>query len=435
MKRVQKGISFTRLSIFYFITLVVIFAGLIFLSEKINQKFNTVQKSIETADQCEQASRIIKDISNDLSEKAYYFVMTHNSHYAEDYVIEKYKNLSRESAQKKISNLPGVTDATRMRLKIAMDQANNLGYTELYAMKLAFLAEGEMRMPDQIIMQKVRAVHISDDLDVQQKIAESVIFDQGYLDAKKRVNDNCLSIIDEIEHTIKVRLSSESRSLRKQIVVLNAIIGFLILMVSLFFMSIFNIVLIPLKDYIQSIKNKESLKLSGSTELRYLAQTYNEVHEYDALTKIFNRRAFNEICQKSEETGGSIGFLLVDLDNFKKINDSFGHSKGDYILQIAATLLSDMFKKEGDVARIGGDEFAVILSEGTKITPDLISIKIDTINRELNDIDGIEGASVSAGLAYSTKGYSKTLYENADKALYRTKENGKSSVSVWEEII
>lgn len=435
MKKNRKGLNFFAVSIVFSVVAVLIFLSLILLSEVLNKKFENVQEAIETANSCEHASNIIKDVSNDLSEKAYFFVMTHNPIYMEEYVNEKFITKQRELAEERIENLPKVSESTIMRLKVAINQASSLSYIELYAMKLASMTLDSVKVPDQVKNQYIRKEHISMDKAEQQEIAQQIIFDQGYLDSKKRVNENCASIIDEIESNVKVRLNNEARSLRSHLLFLDITIIILFIISSLFSIFTWNLVLRPLGSHVHSIKNKESLKIIGSRELRYLAETYNDVHEYDPLTRIYNRRAFDEICNKSQEAKNSIALLLVDLDNFKTINDSFGHAKGDYVLQAVATLLSSFFKSDGDVARIGGDEFAVVLSEYYAITPDFMTNRIELINKELKDLVEVKGVSISAGLAYSTKGYSKELYENADKALYHVKNHGKSSLLVWKEIL
>lgn len=435
MKTNRKGVNFFAVSVVFSIVAILIFVSLILLSEVLNAKFEKVQQSIETANSCEHASNIIKDVSNELSEKAYFFVMTHNPVYMEEYVNEKFNTKQREQAEEKIESLSNVPESTLMRLKVALNQASSLGYIELYAMKLISLSLDYDNIPSQVKNQFIKKEHRSLTRAEQQEVAQQFIFDQGYLDAKKRVNNNCTNIIDEIETNVKVRLNNESRSLRRHLLVLDITIGILFIFSTIFSLCIWNLVLRPLGSHVHSIKNKESLKVIGSRELRYLAETYNEVHEYDALTKIYNRRAFDEICNKSQEAKNSIGLLLVDLDNFKTINDTYGHVNGDYVLQAVASLLSTFLKAEGDIARIGGDEFAVVLSSYSVITPDFMTNRIELINKELRDLHEVKNCSISAGLAYSTKGYSRELYENADKALYFIKEHGKSGLHVWNEIL
>ena len=90
-----------------------------------------------------------------------------------------------------------------------------------------------------------------------------------------------------------------------------------------------------------------------------------QVIELDELTGLYNRRAFNKIFKKTIQNARqqqqSVGFLLIDLDYFKHINDTLGHIAGDYLLQILGQRLSGCFKSGVVVARLGGDEFAIIV--------------------------------------------------------------------------
>lgn len=89
--------------------------------------------------------------------------------------------------------------------------------------------------------------------------------------------------------------------------------------------------------------------------------------DIDGLTGLANKRCFEEFLQLHEKERHSIGCaLLLDLDHFKEVNDSFGHDEGDFILAKAAQILSDTFRRTDCVARICGDEFAVFFTAPIK---------------------------------------------------------------------
>ena len=173
----------------------------------------------------------------------------------------------------------------------------------------------------------------------------------------------------------------------------------------------------------------------GAMELKLLAETYNNVHDYDELTKILNRRGLNVACKNSTKKRSEVCFILVDVDNFKTINDTYGHSTGDFVLEKIAELLKEYFRKEDAIARIGGDEFAVLANNLSFDSSDLITSKIEKLNIELSKVEKVKNVSVSVGIAFSRKGYSKELFRNADKALYRVKKGTKNGYSVYESVI
>ncbi|MBQ0051029.1 MAG: GGDEF domain-containing protein [Treponema sp.] len=197
-----------------------------------------------------------------------------------------------------------------------------------------------------------------------------------------------------------------------------------------------------------SIERDEKLTLSGSSEFKYLAETYNAIYEikaqnekelifnaeYDALTEILNRRAFEQICTRCKDENEKIALLLIDLDNFKYINDNYGHAGGDIALKTVAQMLKNTFRTNDYVCRIGGDEFAVILRNLKAPADEAIVRKVQYINELLTDIEGgIKPVSISVGIAFSDAGYSEKLYQNADLALYKVKENGKRGCMLYSQ--
>ncbi len=138
---------------------------------------------------------------------------------------------------------------------------------------------------------------------------------------------------------------------------------------------------------------------------------------HDPLTGIYNRNYFNRLIQLEEHRArrldSAISFIMVDIDNFKVINDRFGHQAGDRVLQEVAGILEGVLRKTDTVLRYGGDEFLIIL---TKMTSDYTHIVEARINRAmegakaLEDLKG-EKISVSMGHAFWSPGGSETIDE------------------------
>ncbi len=156
---------------------------------------------------------------------------------------------------------------------------------------------------------------------------------------------------------------------------------------------------------------------------------------YDSLTKLPNRTLFMDrlslALTRASRNGGQIGLLFIDLDNFKKVNDTLGHSAGDQLLQEAAERLTACVRETDTVARLGGDEFTIIL-------PDLQKAHdVEQVVRQILDrlskpylIDGTEVfASGSVGITlFPDDGKdAETLLKNSDTAMYRAKYDGRNT--------
>ncbi len=191
-------------------------------------------------------------------------------------------------------------------------------------------------------------------------------------------------------------------------------------------------------DFIRKPYEPEVLK--GRVERVLIQEERNkairEAASKDPLTGLWNRNyLMSEFSKLSDDTVGT--FMILDLDNFKGINDTYGHVAGDAALVAFAKTLSGFVHKDDIVARIGGDEFAVYLRDcyGKELLSDRIANLIEQVEKELSVIKKDDSeSSVSVGIsAYPFDGKTFVeLYNNADKALYYVKNNGKSGFHFYD---
>jgi len=158
-------------------------------------------------------------------------------------------------------------------------------------------------------------------------------------------------------------------------------------------------------------------------------------YQFDPLTKLLNRRAFLPILQhelsKVNRLDSCCSLVLVDIDDFKDINDNYGHDTGDSILTQFSTMLSKHLRQSDCASRHGGDEFLLCL-------PDTDVNKAYRIIERLNNhIQAFEYSSnihltASFGISPLKKDIRNSII-NADVAMYQSKNNGKNQISIFEE--
>jgi diguanylate cyclase (GGDEF)-like protein len=156
----------------------------------------------------------------------------------------------------------------------------------------------------------------------------------------------------------------------------------------------------------------------------------------DALTRLPNRGAFDEVLAKQIDfsflSGQPMALMMLDLDNFKQINDTYGHPAGDLVLQTVANAIVRVFPRRSDfIARYGGEEFAVILVDvepadlaalGERVLEAIRALSIDYRDISIR-------LTCSAGIAVCTRQDSvETLLRSADRALYQAKQAGRDRV-------
>lgn len=192
---------------------------------------------------------------------------------------------------------------------------------------------------------------------------------------------------------------------------------------------------------VNRVMEYQQLKRNLQTEVSRQNEEYDEVYNMakkDPLTKLWNRsyteEKINEYMQERRHRGA---MLILDMDNFKDINDTYGHIVGDEVLTEFAHTLVALTRQDDIVCRLGGDEFIIFLKD--ICTHEQISEKVEqiivTLEKRIIKPKTDESISVSIGVAVApSDGRSfNQLYQNADKSLYYVKQNGKGSYRFFRE--
>jgi diguanylate cyclase (GGDEF)-like protein len=219
------------------------------------------------------------------------------------------------------------------------------------------------------------------------------------------------------------------------IVAIVFIMGLLVLLVVLIYYNHrLNRVKNALFDQRQLLESKVKAR---TQELSLLYRKADKLAHIDDLTEIGNRRSFFDlgdlIHQQTQKNNASYTIVMLDIDWFKRVNDKYGHAVGDCVIKSIATILTSLTREEDVVARIGGEEFAIILSntslEQAVVVGESVRSAVEehTISCNGNSFN----TTVSVGVAeyqVNDTTIGMTL-ARADKALYRAKDTGRNKVS------
>ena len=165
-----------------------------------------------------------------------------------------------------------------------------------------------------------------------------------------------------------------------------------------------------------------------------LAAELEKLADYDALTLLHNRRSMKthiaNVMKQAEKGEGTFTLLMCDLDNFKHVNDTFGHECGDLILKTVANIISCDVKKDDMVFRYGGEEILVMVRADKEITGRVAErIRADVAREKISYNDKNVGITITIGVAtYKPNSSVDDLIKLADSRLYTGKNNGKNQV-------
>ena len=172
------------------------------------------------------------------------------------------------------------------------------------------------------------------------------------------------------------------------------------------------------------------IMISQRIEMTRSNQRLHELSQMDPLTGLLNTTAFRHRVEQylaASEPTSMIALIMLDMDDFKAVNDGFGHPCGDYVLKVIALKLQAQFPDALGIARIGGDEFMIALADasGAEINKAASQLIRDVTLLRWRGQDMKVCCSLGVCRARASSAYYDTLYEIADQALYQAKADGK----------
>ena len=181
-----------------------------------------------------------------------------------------------------------------------------------------------------------------------------------------------------------------------------------------------------------------------SEELHILNEEFRRLSITDALTELFNRRYFEEALKTelgvSKRYGDTNSLIMIDIDNFKVINDTYGHEIGDKVIKEVARVMKKRLRNTDLLCRVGGEEFAALCKRTEKPAAielaEVLRHAIDQLKIPVGDSE--ISVTISLGIATVTdkniQTHADNLYRYSDTALYYSKENGRNRVTHFDEI-
>jgi len=449
-KEKLKGLSLSRMGKIMAAAFTLI-AGLLLVSSFITLgKNKAIVDDVNTYMSVQKIISQLQAVADDLTFNARSFTVKGETKYVDNYLKDNYDMQRLPNAIEEIQSEVGDGELSQ-RLERAKLFSRTIAKKECLAIRLVIDAKGYFLgvYPDAI--KNTEPSDEQSELSAEEKItlAKDMLLDEFYEDDKKQM-------LNEIEVCKKLIAEQTASSLNDSIKVLNS---FLALQISLVIVMvvyvIFTIIFVsrqvvhPLRTAARNISKEQALVVKGVTEYLLLAEAYNKMyyieqeqkdqlkHEatHDNMTGLVNRTGFKEVCRTLDFSKAAI--VMIDVDNFKTVNDIFGHDIGDKTLISIGNELRHNFRHGDIVCRFGGDEFLVLMTSAadTEESRAIIREKVDRINEALGGLeDGKLNISISCGVAFGTLGDdAESLIKQADKALYVVKNSGKQNVSFYRK--
>lgn len=195
---------------------------------------------------------------------------------------------------------------------------------------------------------------------------------------------------------------------------------------------------VRMSDFLVLQAENEALRVEKKA-LEAQVETLRTIAYIDPLTGLLNRRAFFEELEASLKCSSKrnpVSLVMVDVDHFKRINDTKGHAVGDDVLRIFSKFLHDNIRPADILARIGGEELCIIMQNTDLVQAEYFGVRLCTgtekrFKEPLAEGDDVVQVTASFGIAEATSHESMaSLMKRADDALYASKRGGRNQVSV-----
>lgn len=449
----KKGLRISSFNKWMIGATFILYLCLLWASLYTSHSYQTLTSTAQEYIQLEDAADQVHQASDYLTEQVRLYVQTLDPKHARLYFEEANVTRRREAALELLGHY-SLNPNREERLRQAVRHSNQLMTREIYAMKL--VAQGAGHSPN-LLPPEVNAIRlvVSDlMLSPQEQIdkARFLMFNQDYQNTKSTIYGHLSHFTQGVLSETEARLVGGLASMSEVRRVQELLLSVLAVLNLITFLVLSLLVSKPLRIFLRCVRERSQFQEVGAYEFRYLAEVYNEIYrrnktieaseaflrrkaERDGLTGVFNRDMFQQLTHMLTDSGIPLALGLIDVDQFKQINDGYGHSAGDRVLIRVAALLQESLRANDHVFRVGGDEFAILLPEAAEETGHGLRDKLRLVNEQLaQPEEGCPPASLSIGIAFSRQGYHSQLYEQADRALYWVKEHGRHDCALYQDV-
>lgn len=442
----EEGLSLRTVNLVLMIGAVIISCMMFFSTYQLSSSFQNLTTASEEQIELRKAARELMDASDYLTERVQRFTVNGDMQFLEEYFAEAFETNRREEA---VSRMAVGTDTTAAleKLETAMDESMDLMNLEYYAMKLVIEAKGYTDYPE--VLKNVTLSEEDKVLSASRKLqrATEVVLSDEYYAKKDRIRESMRASLDELERMAYDTDATTLKSFSREMALVRVIIMIQTISILIMVWLTSRLGIHPVLNAVDRIKEDSPIPEVGANEFRYLARAYNKMYEvyksslarlnfkasHDELTGAYNRAGYDLLLTTLDLN--STYMMLFDVDNFKTINDTYGHEVGDRVLVKLVQVLKNNFRADDYICRLGGDEFVVFMVHSTPQQRDLIADKIEQINEELKESDdGLPPTSISVGIMHGTEASDvENLYEKVDEAMYRSKQNGRHTYTFFEK--
>ena len=438
-----------RTTSYFFVVISLIAALALFTSDVfVTRGYRRMERASNRYIIAQLAASNMEAGSDYLTDRVRCFVVTGELEYLQDFFEELNVTRRRDQALDDLEELlEGNGGSAYTNLATALSLSNELVDREYEAMQLILEARDypAESIPPELASMALSAEDMAMTPEEQVSKAQNLVFDNTYMHYKDRIRENVNLCTQELIRSASLELETASAQMAMHVNLQTCLTVAFLILVLLIVWFINSQVRRPLSHMVEQMRRQEVLEPGGAEELQFVTRTYNKIldenrearerlsHEasHDRLTGLFNRGAY-EMMLESVDTD-HMALILVDVDYFKTVNDTFGHDVGDRVLKRVVEILKQSFRSVDVICRIGGDEFVVIMTRADSSMRDLVKSKIDRANYQLqHPADDLPPVSLSVGVAFADRDNARgDIFKDADTALYRVKEAGRCGCEIF----
>ena len=446
-KKDKKYIRLLTINLSFVLIVAVFSVGVVVTHHILQKEYDTAIQSQQMLVACNDAANTLQGESDALTLCADEYVDTVSSSALWQY----YSIIGNKLRERELGRAESyAVDCSFLREALVL--SDELSRRETHAFALIAQANGTIdTAPEQVRSYALSAVEMQKTAAEKTTLAQHLVHGSEYNSYKKRIYQKIDAFQTDVLAVAQRHVIRETKLFKHSLNYLHIITATGNVLMVLMAIVLYKKVTVVLRDYIASVEGGQSMEERGTAEMRYLARVFNaylslqkrekaalrKKANIDPLTQIGNRRALVDFVTAQLDTAGESGvFLFLDVDDFKQINDTYGHDTGDLVLRHLANEIAETLTETETVGRLGGDEFAVWLDVRGADAAAAVEKRVAAWSGSVLCKNGAEPTvSLSVGAVFCKAGDSYSeVFKRADLALYHQKRNGKGGCTFFEDI-